>query len=151
MLLTEQTAYTRCLHCFFAVKDANSKSIYSPNFVLLQCLLLALYLQPADSLSKVLPKDLMWHFCIVRYHMSCTAMYTGKAVVPDFVTRSEPDPLRDRSVLLGLLGQDPFDLEGFLRRLQQSKQTFRCDFSRNAGRKCPVVQRCSSKRPERGT
>lgn len=96
--------------------NANKTSIYSPNFVLLQCLLLALYLQPADSLSKVLPNRLL-----CRHHVLCIAVYKGRAVVPDFVTRPEPDPLRDRSVLLGLLGQDPLDLEGFLRRLQQSK------------------------------
>ena len=39
-------------------------------------------------------------------------------LLPDLVACPEPDPLRNRSVLLGLLGQDPLNLEGLLRRLQ---------------------------------
>ena len=42
--------------------------------------------------------------------------------LPDFVACPKPDPLRDRSILLGLLGQDPLDLEGLLRRLQTATQ-----------------------------
>ncbi len=42
--------------------------------------------------------------------------------VPDLVSCSEADPLRDGPVLLGLLGQDRFDLEALLRRLQTIRQ-----------------------------
>lgn len=37
-----------------------------------------------------------------------------QAKLPDLVACSESDPLWNRSVLLGLLGQDPLDLEGLL-------------------------------------
>ena len=78
-------------------------------------------------------------------------MYIGKAIVPDFVTRPEPDPLRDRSVLLGLLGQDPFYLESFLRRLQQpKKKSVLTPTDMLEARRCPVVQQ-GIKWPERGT
>ena len=40
-------------------------------------------------------------------------------VSPNLVSCPESDPLRDRSVLLGLLGQDPLDLESLLRRLHK--------------------------------
>ena len=83
--------------------------------------------------------------------MLCFVMCTEKAIVPYFVTGPEPDPLRDRSVLLGLFGQDPLDLEGFLRRLQQSKKNSNLITADMLEvRCCPVVQQCM-KRPERGT
>ena len=68
--------------------------------------------------------------------------------IPDFVTSPEPDPLRDRSVLLGLLGQDPLDLKGFLRRLQQKQEKFRTGQAATVGvlnvRRCIAVQQCTS-------
>jgi len=47
-------------------------------------------------------------------------------LIPDFVSCPEPDPLRDRSVLLGLLGQDPLDFERLLRRLHTHETMSTC-------------------------
>lgn len=58
--------------------------------------------------------------------------------IPDFVSCSEPDPLRDRSVLLGLLGQDPLDLERLLRRLH-TRNYVTC-IAQKARRRVPTMQ-----------
>lgn len=69
--------------------------------------------------------------------------------VPDFVVRPEPDPLGDRSVLLGLLGQDPLDLEGFLGRLQTHRSTLAVHQVTQTGQKGKTAKQRNKTRPGR--
>mgnify|MGYP006940264750 CR=1 FL=1 len=76
-----------------------------PSFVLLQCLLLALYLHHRSNISKLSSSGIS------------ELTHVQRADSLDGVIGSQANPMRDRLVLLGSDGESSFRSEGLLGRL----------------------------------
>eukprot|EP00958_Prasinococcus_capsulatus_P027947 scaffold6090_cov326-Prasinococcus_capsulatus_cf.AAC.3 len=102
-----------------------TQAAYKPSLVRRQCLRLALYLRRSKNPT---PSTLLRQQGLHTKRLDASQMPEAKplpktAYPPDCVASSQTDPLRDRSVLLLLLGQNALNLESLLGRLRSADTT----------------------------
>ena len=85
---------------------------YRPSFVLFQCLLFLLYLNEREGKTRKERCEKI---------RECRALWWHAGDAPNLVACAQSNPLRNRAVLLDLLGQNDLGPEGLLRRLMDRK------------------------------